>query len=445
MIQATVRFENLSAKTLSKPPEIAYTAVMKRILIVTYYWPPATGAGVQRLLAFCRYLPASGFKITVISPSPDTVEATGAPINHISVPALDPAAWMKKSRPGAEEATARTAGRWMEYIRLNFLIPDSKIAWRRAVRRPAAVFMESEQPDVVLTSAPPYTAHLIGLDLKKSYGIPWIADFRDPWVENHAYNTVKRNRWAIRANRRMEAEVINTADHITCALESQRRLLSGKTERSESCFSLLRNGYDPADFPPGTPLKKTDRFFLSHFGTVYDSGLDKPFFRRLAQLVAKYPKLKQFFTLLMIGPMSRSAQKYLRSLFASGNLNLQGTIPHQEIIERLRNRQLLLLLVNRGTAHRYSHPSKAYEYLASGNPVLAVGPADHEIMSVLGETLQDRVMFAEAGGGWESFVLQQFENWQKDALPRRVDPPPAFDRQSLTAKLARICDNLIEA
>ncbi len=414
---------------------------MKRILIITYNWPPATGANVQRMLAFCRYLPEFGFHPIVLTPRRPADGISDIPkLHHETASAFDPVARLRLRRHKGTGATEREAKRWMEWIRLNLMIPDTKIAWRRPAGKKARKLIADFRPVAVLTTAPPYTVHLIGLDLKNRCGLPWIADFRDPWLENHAYNTTPRNKIALGLNRRMEAAVLNRADHVTCVQDSQYRLLSRKTDRTpdSAWLTKIRNGYDPADFPPDRPLRKTFRFHLSHFGTVYDSGLDRDFFRQLSGLVNTNAALKKSFSLRMIGPISRSTRAFLKSLFAPDNLHLRETIPHNEIVSHLRDRQLLLLLVNRGSAHRYSLPSKVYEYLASGNPVLAAGPSDHEVMSILRETRPDRAAIADSDSDWKDFFLGQFAGWRNDTLPRRTDPPEEFNWRNLTGKLARI-------
>ncbi len=418
---------------------------MKTILVITYHWPPSTGAAVQRLTAFCRYLPEFGFSPIVLTPdSGNSGEREKIPgTHHATAPVFDPGIRFGPGR-GASGVTERNAKPWMEWIRLNFFIPDAKIGWKRPARKKAASLIAKFRPDLILTTAPPYTTHLIGLALKKRHALPWIADFQDPWLENHAYNTVRRNQLALALNRRMETAVLKAADHIISAMDSQRELLAGKIKRSAACFTTVHNGYEPRDFPPGTPLLKPSRFFLSHFGTVYDDGLDRCFFERLARLLQNRPDFRKEFVLRMTGPVSTRVQDFLKGIFAEHNLRLGGTVAHREIVRDYRQQQVLLLLINHGKIHRYSHPSKMYEYLASGNPVLAAGPGNHESMTMLRQAASDRTALADGNGDWEKFLLQKFDDWRNNAMPRQTSPPATFNLRNLTANLARICSDLTQ-
>lgn len=414
---------------------------MKKVLFITYYSPPLTGAAVQRAQAFCRYLPEFGFTPLVLSAYFPGGTKTFAP-HHETVSGFDPASWLKKNKANASSVTGSEPAPWMEWIRLNLFIPDAKIGWRRPARRKAMELIERERPDLIFTTAPPYTVHLVGLDLKKRYGLPWVADFRDPWMENHAYNTVYRNPLAVALNRRMESAVLEQADRVTCALDSQRVLLSRKTTRPESDFTTIHNGFDPADRAPDARLVRSERFYLSHFGTVYPDGLDIDFFTALAECVKNDPTLRRDFVLRMIGVIPPPTQEALRAAWPKANLILAAPLPHADIQRLLTEQQLLLLLVNKGERHAYSHPSKVFEYMASGNPILATGPSEHEVMRIVRAHAPDRSGIMDASTDLHAFLAHWHREWMENRMPDTPVMTDAFTRRTLTRNLAALFESL---
>lgn len=420
---------------------------MKPILIITYYWPPISGAAAQRLSAFARYLPAFGYRPLVLTaPIPDAAILPGpCDINVFTVRGRDPSTYRNRLQAPSDRVsiTAPPPPRWMEWIRLNLFVPDAKIGWRRPAIRTASEIIAREHPVALFTSAPPYTVHRVGLALKRRFGLPWIADFRDPWLENHAYNTQRRLRPVLWLNRRMESAVLRQADHITTALDSQRRLLTGKLpERDANRVTTIRNGFNPEAFPPARRLLPADRFYLSHFGTVYEAGFNWTFFDRLADCVQNDSDYRKSFVLQLAGTVPQTVQHFLRQRFAPQHLAFEGTLAHRDILKLLARQRVLLLLVNHGTLHRYSLPSKVYEYMASGQPVLGVGPSDHESMDLLRASYADRCCLSDAETNWKPFLRQQFDAWQQGRLPAPYSPPKAYDHRNLTGQLATCINRL---
>ena len=339
--------------------------------------------------------------------------------------------------------SAPSANPLMEWFRLNFFIPDTKTGWIRPALKRACRIIEEERPDIIFTSAPPYSVHLIGRALKRRYQLPWVADFRDPWLENHAYNTAPRMAPSMWINRRMESAVLNGADHIISTMQSQRRLLWGKTERSIKSFTTVPNGFEDQDWKNTDELERTSKFYVSHFGTIYSEGLDDDFAAEIARIVRKNRAFQRDFALRLIGSVPSEVQMVLSKELHRDNLHISPPVKPEMVQEMLRQEQLLLLLVNRGENHRYSHPSKVYEYMASGNPILAIGPADHEVMDILRQNAPDRSYICENTEQAGPKIEMIFDQWRKSDLPSKPRPDGPFTRRALTRKLAGIFDSTI--
>lgn len=419
---------------------------MKRVLVITYYWPPVVGAGVQRIAGFCRHLPEFGYAPTALAPATAAAEPADAPCPVVRVAnRFDPASWLAhKPSKAAPSVTGDARSGFLETIRLNLFIPDSRIGWRGPAVREAARLIERERPDLIFTSAPPYTVHLVGADLKRRFGIPWVADFRDPWLECHAYNRVYRTPLALALNRRMELDVLSTADRVTCAIESQYRLFVGKTGFGRDRIVTIHNGYDGAAWSAGERLAPNGRFVLAHYGTVYPDGLNWAFFETLARWVRGDPARAAGFLMRMVGTIPTGVRARMRELLPAVCLELSGPVPPREIRRMLGEQQSLLLLVNGGDLHRYSHPSKVFDYMASGNPILAVGRRDHEVMDIVTRHAGDRSAIAETPDEAADALTAFHDLWRAGRMPDRPRPVPEFERRNLTRQLADVFDHVLD-
>jgi hypothetical protein len=419
---------------------------MRRVLVITYYWPPVVGAGVQRVAGFCRHLPESGYAPTVLAPATTGAEPADAPCPVVRVGnRFDPAAWLARRPSGkaAPSVTGDARSGMLEMIRLNLFIPDSRIGWRGPAVRRAAELVAAERPDLVFTSAPPYTVHLVGRDLKRRFGLPWVADFRDPWLECHAYNRVWRSPLAIALNRSMELDVLRTADRVTCAIESQQALFAGKTGFGRDRIVTIHNGYEGDAWSGAAAIEPAPRFVLAHYGTVYTDGLDGTVFEAIARWVKEDQARGADFTLRMVGTVPTPVRERLRALLPAANLEISDPVPAAEVRRMLGSQQALLLLVNGGDLHRYSHPSKVFDYMVSGNPILATGRRDHEVMDIVTRHAGDRSTVAEDSDAVVAALTALHAAWRSGRLPDRPRPCPEFERRTLTRQLADVFDSVL--
>jgi len=418
---------------------------VKRVLVITYYWPPVVGAGVQRVAGFCRHLPEFGYAPTVLAPEIAVPEPAEAPCPVVRVGnRFDPASWLaRKPSKAAPSVTGDARSGLLEMVRLNLFIPDSRIGWRGPAVRAAAAQIERERPDLLFSSAPPYTVHLVARDLKRRFGIPWVADFRDPWLECHAYNRVWRSPPAIALNRAMELDVLRTADRVTCAIESQQALFAGKTGFGRDRIVTVHNGYEGGAWSGAAAIEPSPRFVLAHYGTVYTDGLDDSVLEAIARWVNEDPARAASFTLRMVGTVPTPVRERLRALLPPESLEISDPVPAAEVRRMLGTQQALLLLVNGGDLHRYSHPSKVFDYMVSGNPILAAGPRDHEVMGIVTRHAADRSTVAARPDEIVAALTALHDAWRAGRLPDRPRPCPEFERRTLTRRLADVFDAVL--
>jgi glycosyltransferase involved in cell wall biosynthesis len=260
---------------------------MKKLLVITYYWPPSGGAGVQRWLKFVKYLAQMGWEIHVItvddavatyphrdSSLPTTIEgnvtvyrtSTSEPYRYYSMLS----GGKVPSAGFANESTGNSVGllkRLARFVRGNVFIPDPRKGWNSYAIKKAKEIIDANGIQVVVTTSPPHSTQLIGLELKKCRDIKWIADMRDPWTGIYYASELLQTAWAERQNAKMEREVLLTADHIiTVSNQLKRDFMKLVPDLSANGISVIPNGYDPDDFTDNQPVDNA--FTIGYMGTI---------------------------------------------------------------------------------------------------------------------------------------------------------------------------------
>jgi len=435
---------------------------MKKALIVTYYWPPAGGPGVQRVAKFCRYLGESGWQPVVLTVKNGNYRTRDSSLLHdvatvnpvYRARTLEPHAAFnlllrclarRRSRsvdsPGKVRGSEGLAWRLGELIRLNLFIPDSRVGWYPAAVRLAVRVMQGEQPSVIFSSAPPYTPHLIAKAIKRRFHVPWVADFRDPWVESHTYNTMPRLPAVVAVNRLLEKRTLTTADRVLCTNEGLKDILSGKlTQDMAGKFSVITNGYDRADVrPSGT---EGGSFRVSYFGTVYGGGFPVALFRVFADLV-RSGGLPADTTLRIVGHVDPAVARVLERTIPPENLDVRGYVNHGEYLELLAMPQVLVLVINDFPLNHATVPAKLFEYMASGNPILGLGPVQGDAANLLRQAKAGDFLEGGDADGIKRFLGESYRSWRKRGFQGEHRQLAAFERSALTRDLAGLFDSLV--
>ena len=353
-----------------------------RLLVVTYYFPPSGGAGVQRPTQWVRYLPAHGVQPTVLTvregayPSLDRAGLDRVPpgVPVVRTRAPDPfgaygrltgrskgeAVRARTHRVGESRAWRERAARW---VRANLFVPDARVGWVPFATRAARRLHRQRPFDAVLTTGPPHSAHLVGRHLARAAGVPWIADFRDPWTTIHYLDRLGRGAWATRRDRALEASVLAEADRVLTVSDPLRDELQRLAPGTP--VETVRNGFDPADFEAPAPPVHADRFEIAYVGTLF--GIPT------ALLDAMAAEARVVLRVVGTAPEALVAEAHARGL--AGRVVVEPTVPHAEAVETMRRAALLLLTVEASWSYAAAVvPGKLYEYLASGRPVLGLGP-----------------------------------------------------------------------
>lgn len=426
----------------------------QKILVITYYWPPSGGSGVQRWLKFVKYLPGLGWSPVVFTPENpsfsirDESLAKDIPsgITVVRRPIWEPYDWFQNITRlfGKKEvkhtdfiSTGKKSGfhALATWVRGNYFIPDARVFWVRPSVKFLEGYIKSQGIQTVITTGPPHSMHLIALRLKKKIPtLKWIVDFRDPWSEWDLLDTLMLTAGSKRKHLELEREVLTTADRvITIAPYHVARLeaLSGRK------VDLITNGFDEDDFK-GIKKTRTSQFTVRHIGVVDELRDPRPFMEVLGELCMEDPEFATSVRVEFIGQVNSSFRGYVESTQAIAAVTtFVNPVPHATLLELYGTTDLQLLVLAHTAIAPGNLPGKFFEYLASGNPILALGPVIGDAAEVLSKTGAGEIFERSDLAGIKSALMNYYRQWK-----RGVEPPgrniEAYTRRKLAEQLDRV-------
>lgn len=373
--------------------------MLKRLLIITYYWPPTGGSGVQRWVKFSKYLPEFGWQPVVYTPeNPEQLARDESLLKDIPACAevikthiSEPYAIYRRLTGGkaGQEVNPVNAQRksWKQrlslWIRGNCFIPDPRVGWVRPSVRFLKKYLREHPVDAVVTTGPPQSVHLIGLRLKKELGLRWIADFRDPWTEMFYYKHLGLSAAADRRHRRLEQAVLDGADKIISVSPPVAADFQAKTKTP---VVLITNGFDESDFRSSevnTPQRPRAEIRLVHTGLFAADGNPLNLWDALAERCAADADFRARLQIRLAGKVDAAITDAIRARGLGDNLVELGYLPHDETVREQRAADILLLPLRREPEYAKVLPGKIFEYLAARRPVLGIGQEDGAAASVL--------------------------------------------------------------
>ncbi|VFB03072.1 Uncharacterised protein [Chryseobacterium taihuense] len=426
----------------------------KKILIITYYWPPAGGPGVQRWLKFAKYLPGFGWKPIIYTPEnpsyplldeslmkdiPKDLEIVKTKIWEPYQLAEKLNKSNKKFKAGQFDVGANQS--WKSklsiWVRGNFFIPDARVFWVKPSTEFLEKYLKENNIDTVVTSGPPHSMHLIGLNLKKKLPeLKWVADFRDPWTEISYYKHLKLTNRSDKKHRFLESEVFKNAD-ITLATSYTDAENFRKNGANAVCIT---NGFDEADSKPDTlKLAETHaKFTLSYIGVLEQLRNPENLWKALENLVQKNSDFAENFSLKFVGRIDDKILNAIEnSVLKTHILNL-GYVSHDKAVEEMAKSSLLLITNFPGEASKGIIPGKIFEYLATGKQIISFGPKEADVSKILNETNAGKHFSYHDSEEVEDFILNTFELWKNGDLSQSTQNIEQFSRKNLTKQLVEI-------
>jgi hypothetical protein len=427
---------------------------LKKVLIVAYYWPPSGGSGVQRWLKFVKYLPQFGWKPYVFTPENPSFETRDETLLRdipreaeiIRYPIWEPYKLLDSLRKVARQKktgqidhviTGRKTlfQQIVTWIRGNIFVPDARIFWVRPSARFIGPFMQRNDITTLVTTGPPHSVHLIGLRLKKRYpGIRWIADFRDPWSEWDLLDTLSLTSWAKGKHVRLEREVLHMADRVvTIAPVHQQRLevLGGRK------VDLITNGFDDEDFK-GIVKSKTKRFTIRHIGMVDELRDPRPVMKALRELAADSEEFANNTMMEFIGSVNSSFREFVNGdKVLSKITSFKQPVSHDKLLKMYGDTDVQLLVLAHTALAVGNLPGKFFEYLASGNHILGIGPEDGDAAAILNQTQAGEMIDRNDAARIKACLLERFNKW-KTGEAGKSRTIGAYVRSELTRKMAEM-------
>jgi glycosyltransferase involved in cell wall biosynthesis len=429
----------------------------KKVLIITYYWPPSGGSGVQRWLKFVKYLPSYGwipFIFTPENPSFDIKDASllkdvpdEAEVIHF--PIWEPYSLFlsisrifggSKSAKPTEFVKTKKKSLFQKismWIRGNFFIPDPRKFWVRPSVKFLDSFLEENKIKTIITTGPPHSLHLIGLNLKKKNpALKWIADFRDPWSEWGLLDSLNVSGRVRQKHAKLEQQVLANADEIITITPFYVRRFSALSNRE---VRLLTNGFDESDFERMT-FEKAATFTLRHVGIVNEKCDPRPFMNSVAGAMAANSNLAEKIRIEFIGEVHPDFQQFVRENTVLNAVTFfQGNMPHSELMKIYGTSSLLLLIL---TGYRNAEgymPGKLFEYIATGLPIMAIGPEDGDAAALLNETSSGKMIDGNRNDEIRLRLIEQFEKWNTGNERRTISAAALkYSRKSIAGDLVKL-------
>lgn len=427
---------------------------MKKVLVITYYWPPAGGPGVQRWLKFVTYLKEHGIDPVVYIPSNPFYPLVDNSLkkevpgditilkNRIFEPYFLAKLFSKKQTETissgiiAGEKSQTFLQKFLLYIRGNLFIPDARKFWVKPSIKYLSGYIESSGIDTIITTGPPHSIHLIGLGLKEKFNLKWVADFRDPWTKIGYHKKLKLSESSEIKHEKLELKVLTEASHIITTSFTTTAEFEKMTPRP---VTTITNGYDGSTTAEENLDKK---FTISHIGSLLSGRNPHNLWMVLAELIAENQSFAEDFKLQLTGAVSETVLNSLDQYGLSQYLDLKGYVDHGEAIKMQRRSQVLLLVEIDSVETRGIIPGKLFEYIAARRPIIALGPVKWDVERILYETASGNFFDYTNKEELKYRILAYYHLYQQNSLTSNSSKIDKYSRQKLTGQLANVINQL---
>ncbi len=424
---------------------------MKKALIITYYWPPSGGAGVQRWLKFAKYLPEYGWEPIIYTPeNPESPANDNSLLKDIpdNITVLKNKIWepfnIYKIFTGRKTTDKLGSGFLSEtetksnlnekislWVRGNLFIPDAKCFWIKPSIKYLEEFLKKNKIDVIISTGPPHSLHLIAKSLKTKFNIPWLADFRDPWTEIDFFDKLNLTSWAIKKHNRLENGVVRNADKVIITGKSWAESLNKKNGIKSI---VITNGFDEEDLEK-TQLNPTEKFTILHVGSINKDRNHKVFWNALKELVSENQSIRNNLHIQLVG---KTDNEVYNSATESGLNEFVSYIPyleHRSSVALEKNASVLYLPVNNTFNSKGILTGKVFEYLAAKRPILAIGPTDGDLAEIMKNTGAGFISDFNDIDSLKKNILLLFNHFTEGTLEVNPIGIKFYSRKYLTEKL----------
>jgi glycosyltransferase involved in cell wall biosynthesis len=422
----------------------------KKLLIITYYWPPAGGPGVQRWLKFVKYLPDFNVQPIVYIPENPTYPIIDNGLqSEVSEKAIILKNKIKEpyglaSFFGKNKTKKISSGiipnqkkqsfveKTLLWVRGNIFIPDARFLWVKPSVKYLKKYIIENQIDTIVTSGPPHSLHLIGLQLKKELNVKWFADFRDPWTTIGYHKALKLSSYADKKHKALEKEVLTTADTIIVTSKTTKTEFQAITSQP---IEVITNGYD-VEKVSKQPLD--EKFTLAHIGSFLSERNPRILWKALKELTKENPDFRRDFQLKLIGAVSQEVLDTISEFRLNDYVLNLGYVSHQEAVEHQRKSQVLLLIEINSEDTKSIIPGKLFEYMVSERPILALGPEGSDFAEIITSTNTGVFFLYDELEQLKELLLKYYNLYREQNLKVHAVGLQQYSRKNLTEKLAKL-------
>jgi glycosyltransferase involved in cell wall biosynthesis len=434
-----------------------------KVLIITYYWPPAGGAGVQRWLKFTKYMREYNYEPLIYTaknpeyPSTDETLYKDIPDNLtvLKTRVWEPYQfykWFTFQKKGHKINTAflnekkkqGLAERMAIWIRGNLFIPDARKYWIKPSVKYLCQYISENPVDLIVSTGTPHSLHLIALNISKKLNIPWVADFRDPWTKIYYQQSLMVGRLASRKHEKLEQSVLQNASAVTVVSQEMKRQFEGTGARD---IRVIPNGFDHEDFiDPGEDPASAgpDQLFsITHIGTLFPLRNPVNLWKVLSELVQENEDLAKDLKINLVGAMDYAVSKSIDEVRLGDWVERLGNVPYREAIRLMRRSQVLLLLITKTPGAGAILTGKLFEYMNAGRTILAVGPVDGEVAHALNETGTGHIVEFNDREAMKKQILEYYDLYRRGELtvtPKNIEK---YSRKNLTGEMTNLFNEIL--
>ena len=424
---------------------------MKKVLIISYYWPPSGGAGVQRWLKFAKYLPEFDWEPHIYTPeNPEAPAQDNSLLNDIpkevvviKQPIFEPYGFYKKFTGNKKSVNAgflsenkdsrkKFTEQLSIWVRGNLFIPDARKFWIKPSIKFLKEYIQKEGIEVVISSGPPHSMHLIAMGLKKKLNIKWIADFRDPWTNIDFYKDLMLTKAADRKHHRLERQVLQAADEVITIGKTMAKELE---EVRKAKVQVITNGFDSDDFQQ-TSKANSDDFSIVHVGSINTDRNHEAFWSAIEELCNENIDFAEKLKIRFVGKLDYAVIESVERHGLKKQFEQVSYVPHNEVKNYLFDSSLLYLPLNNTPNAKGILSGKFFEYLATGKPILGIGHPEGDAAEIMQETKAGQVFGFSDKDSIKSFLWNNFINKSSQLVAK--NERKQYSRIHLTSELVAL-------
>ena len=433
-------------------PWLNYTmSSKKKVLIITYYWPPSGGSGVQRWLKFSKYL-----RDFNIEPVIYTVDNPSYPINDTSLeseiplglevlkqPIFEPNSLLsifgnnkKKESAGFLNPNPTLLGRFFQYVRANYFIPDARKFWIKPSVKFLSNYLKNNEIDVLITTGPPHSMHIIGLVLRDKFKIKWISDFRDPWTEIDYFQQLPLTKKANKKHHQLEQEVLEKSDMVIVVGETMKK----KFLKHNHNIEVLTNGFD--SYENSLTIELDSNFSITHVGLMNADRNPTILWEVLYEISSENIDFKNNLRIKFIGKIDDTVIQDIQ-VFNPKNIVRIPYLDHEEVRKYQASSQVLLLSINQVLSAKGIITGKIFEYLQAKRPILGIGPEDGDAAAILKKTNAGNILGFNNKVELKAAVLKLYKDFKEEKLFVKSINIEQFHRKNITRQLAQVIKKVV--